>query len=258
MKKSTGFTLIELLVVISIIALLIGILLPALGAARDTARRMQNSTQLRGIHQACVMFAQGNRSWFPGIGSNGEPLSGAEVGSETDTGSPGIRTEARFAYLLEGNFFTGEYAISPGETDGDKEPWEDGEVVSDNYSYAMLRFAGTGNSGNMAEWSETLNTRAIVMGDRNTFNNTAGHGLTDSDTDLQSIWTDEGEWRGTVVRNDNSTTYETTHRHDTQMGNSPTLEDDHIFSFRTNNNGEGTPSSGSVDNEDGVALVSYH
>ena len=52
-----GFTLIELLVVISIIALLVGILLPALEKARSAARKVQCMAQQRGVSLAIFTYA---------------------------------------------------------------------------------------------------------------------------------------------------------------------------------------------------------
>ncbi len=64
-SRPAGFTLIELLVVISIIALLIGILLPALGAARQVARQSQCLQHLRQIAVGCQTYATDNKEYLP-------------------------------------------------------------------------------------------------------------------------------------------------------------------------------------------------
>lgn len=62
MKRA--FTLIELLVVISIIALLIGILLPALGTARAAARSLVDQSQLRSLGQGQNFYASDNNDYY--------------------------------------------------------------------------------------------------------------------------------------------------------------------------------------------------
>lgn len=63
-RLSLGFTLVELLVVISIIALLTAILLPALGAAKQGARRTQCASNLKGYYQINVVLAVENNGRF--------------------------------------------------------------------------------------------------------------------------------------------------------------------------------------------------
>lgn len=90
-----GFTLVELLVVIAIIGILIALLLPAVQAAREAARRMQCTNNLKQLGLAIHNYADAYKSAIPNYGSG---ASGSDRTPFVEL-LPYIEQQARYAYI---------------------------------------------------------------------------------------------------------------------------------------------------------------
>lgn len=112
-RQSSGFTLVELLVVITIIGILMGLLIPAVNAARETARKTQCATNIKNLGLGAIQhdmsrktlpayidrygfFAGGNDPADPAANANGPIAPHAKVGGFGVALLPYLDSQAAF------------------------------------------------------------------------------------------------------------------------------------------------------------------
>lgn len=109
-----AFTLIELLVVMAIISLLISILLPSLGKARDAARQLKDSNNIRSAVQGMVIWANNDQDDYPlpsKIDRGDQTIQAASSVEKDNTGNI-------FSLLIFNRYIPPEMCVSPSEING--------------------------------------------------------------------------------------------------------------------------------------------
>ncbi len=120
MNRKRGFTLIELLTVMAIIALLVGLLLPALAQARAKALMTKDATQIKQIHAAWTTFSRDYDGIFPtpGLINRLAVNDGGLVGEIPGRGKED-REANNSAYMYSAcimqNYFTPQILVGPTE-----------------------------------------------------------------------------------------------------------------------------------------------
>ena len=199
--RKQAFTLIELLVVVAIIALLIGILLPALGRAREIANRSVCAANLSGVYKAMYTYSVTNSDQFPiaGIGTTNGTVDGFEYTTRTATTvnatSLANNATASLWVLVRNGAVAAKSFICPSTSQVADPLTENGEpggnnasldecfdfYDKDNLSYSMHNMYSTNQ-----KWNANVKSDWILMGDNNDSDAGSTHTFTKGDNPTQT------------------------------------------------------------------------
>ena len=129
--KKRAFTLVELLVVVAIIALLVGLLLPALAKAQQTAKTVKDSNQIKQIHTAMVSRAnetKGGKLPTPGL-INRRASGALQLPGEGEEDFAKNRSQFLYSACVAQNLFNTDILVGPTEVN-------QAVQVYANYNYA--------------------------------------------------------------------------------------------------------------------------
>ncbi len=184
MRRSKGFTLIELLVVIAIIALLVSILVPSLGRARELARRVWCASNLNSIGKGIHMYdAEGNQGTpiLADINTLADNYQDSlRMGPECKKGDLGTGAQNNLSLLVEDRSISWGHFVCPSS-----------DVRKANRSGGNARKYGLGGDDGTGSGVRTF----IAYGVQVPYNNTNGDNLCQLKVDLNAeivIFADRG------------------------------------------------------------------
>lgn len=248
MKRKSGFTLVELLVVMAIIALLLGLLLPALAKARMTARQVKDATQLGQVHKAWLTWSREFNGIFPTPGLiNRSAVGGQQIPGKGAEDITKNSHDNLYSACIMQNYISPQVCVSPSESSSnvaiasdfnynkyniaDDVYWDD-RFDTDllgrcNTSYGTMNLDG----GRKAQqWKESLDSKHAVVGNRGVKNGSYAAADYNSSKTLE-IHGGRNSWEGNVCYNDNHVNFEKNFTPDgtRKLANGTTDVDDNIF-----------------------------